>query len=97
MNVDDALLSKLTQLAKLELDPKRQEQLKGDLKNILAMVEKLKEVDVEGVQPLRYLTEVENDLRPDEIAHEIGREQALSNAPDQDETGQFFRVPRVVK
>ncbi|PHI19363.1 Asp-tRNA(Asn)/Glu-tRNA(Gln) amidotransferase GatCAB subunit C [Lewinellaceae bacterium SD302] len=97
MNVDDALLSRLTRLTKLELDTDRREQLKGDLKNILAMVDKLKEVDVEGVEPLRYLTEVENDLRPDEVAHEIDREKALRNAPDQDQDGQFFRVPRVVK
>lgn len=96
MTVDDALLSKLTKLTKLELTGQQQEKIKGDLKNILAMVEKLKEVDVDGVEPLRYLSEVENELRPDEVAHELKREQALKNAPDQDADGQFFRVPRVV-
>lgn len=96
MTVDDALLSKLTKLTKLELDDAKRDQIKGDLKNILAMVENLKEVDVEGVEPLVYLSEVENDLRPDEIAHELPREAALRNAPDQDESGTFFQVPRVV-
>lgn len=96
MTIDDVLLSKLTKLSKLELDEQRTNQIKGDLKNILAMVEKLKEVNVEGISPLVYLSEVENDLRPDEIAHQLDREAALKNAPETDDNGEFFKVPRVV-
>ncbi len=96
MNVNDELLSKLTRLAKLDLDKDQRMNVKNDLHRILTMVDKLKEVDVDGVEPLRYITSVENDLRPDEVGDELDRRKALDNAPDQDESGEFFRVPRVV-
>jgi aspartyl-tRNA(Asn)/glutamyl-tRNA(Gln) amidotransferase subunit C len=96
MNINDELLSKLTRLAKLDLDEDQRATVKNDLRRILTMIDKLKEVDVEGVEPLRYITSVENDLRPDEVGDELDRRKVLDNAPDQDEDGQFFRVPRVV-
>lgn len=97
MTVDDELLSHLSKLAKLDPQAEERKRLGDDLKNILAMVEKLGEVDVEGVEPLYYITDVENDLRPDAIANELPREKAMRNAPDQDEEGQFFRVPKVIE
>lgn len=96
MNINDELLSKLTRLAKLDLDEDQRASVKNDLRRILTMVDKLKEVDVEGIEPLRYITSVENDLRPDEVGEELDRRKILDNAPDRDETGSFFRVPRVV-
>lgn len=96
MNINDELLSKLTQLAKLDLDEDQRATVKNDLRRILTMIDKLREVDVDGVEPLRYITSVENDLRPDEVGDELDRRKVLDNAPDQDEDGQFFRVPRVV-
>ncbi len=97
MTVDDALISQLAELSRLELSPARREQLKGDLVNILGMVEQLDELDLTGVEPLRYVTEVENVLRPDEVRPHIDRSAALDNAPDADREGGFFKVPRVIE
>ncbi|WP_116127918.1 Asp-tRNA(Asn)/Glu-tRNA(Gln) amidotransferase subunit GatC [Lewinella sp. IMCC34183] len=94
MTVDDALVLRLADLAKLELPEARVQQLRGDLTRILDMVEKLNELDLDGVEPLRYVTEVERVLRPDRVGEHLDRERALSNAPDHD--GAFFRVPRVI-
>ncbi len=96
MTVDDALLSHLAKLAKLDPSSSERQRLTGDLKNILSMVEKLQELDLEGIEPLRYITAVKNDLRPDVVANELSREVALQNAPDTDAEGKFFRVPRVI-
>jgi aspartyl-tRNA(Asn)/glutamyl-tRNA(Gln) amidotransferase subunit C len=94
MTVDDELVLRLAKLAKLDLSPQRREQLRNDLVDILVMVEKLNELDLEDVEPLRYVTEVEQVLRPDRQTDHLDRPAAMANAPDSD--GQFFRVPRVI-
>ena len=97
MNVDDALISRLAKLARLSPSPAEAARLQEDLKNILGMVEKLNELELDAVEPLRYVTGAENVLRPDEAANHIDRSKALENAPDADREGGFFRVPRVIK
>ena len=94
MTVDDELVLRLADLAKLAVPPERTEKLRADLENVLAMVEKLNELDLEGVEPLRYVTDVEQSLRPDRSGRHLNRSTALENAPDSD--GEFFRVPRVI-
>ena len=94
MTVDDDLVLRLADLAKLEIPPARVDRLREDLTNILGMVEKLNELDLEGVEPLRYVTDVETTLRPDRVGDHLDRERAMENAPDTD--GVFLRVPRVI-
>ncbi|MCP9237742.1 Asp-tRNA(Asn)/Glu-tRNA(Gln) amidotransferase subunit GatC [Lewinella sp. JB7] len=94
MNVDEGLVLRLADLAKLALPPERVERLRTDLVNILGMVEKLNELDLDDVEPLRYVTEVEQVLRADRVGDHLDRATALANAPDSD--GEFFRVPRVI-
>ncbi len=94
MTVDDALVLRLAELSKLALPPERVGALRQDLVHILEMVEKLNELELNGVAPLRYVTEVEQCLRPDEVRGTLERERALRNAPDSD--GEFFKVPRVI-
>jgi len=67
----------------------------GDLNNILKMIEKLEEVDTEGVEPLTHMTDVVNAFRTDEVKNQLSREDALKNAPQTD--GKFFQVPKVIK
>ena len=94
MTVDDDLVLRLADLAKLEIPPARVDRLREDLTNILGMVEKLNELDLEGVEPLRYVTDVETTLRPDRVGDHLDRQRAMENAPDTD--GVFLRVPRVI-
>ena len=94
MTVDDALVLRLANLSKLAVAPAQVDRLRQDLENILAMVEKLNELDLEGVEPLRYVTDVTQQLRSDQAGHHLNRATALENAPDSD--GEFFRVPRVI-
>ncbi len=94
MQIDDQLISRLELLARLELSDAEKVRLKADLNSILGMVEKLNDLDVEGVEPLVYLNDAINRMREDQVANQVSREEALQNAPDQD--GTFFRVPKVI-
>lgn len=95
MQLDKQLISKLEKLARLQLDEAEREKLRGDLQRILNMVDKLRELDTSGVEPLVYLSEETNSFRSDEIGRQLSQKEALQNAPRQD--GQFFRVPKVIE
>jgi aspartyl-tRNA(Asn)/glutamyl-tRNA(Gln) amidotransferase subunit C len=93
MIIDNNLISKLEKLARLELGKTERNKIREDLNEILKMVEKLNDLDTEGVAPLVYVNEEnENVWRADQIKSDITREDALKNAPDQD--GTFFKVPK---
>ncbi len=94
MTIDTALIQRLEMLARLELSEVERESLRKDLNAILEMVEKLQELDTEGVEPLSHLSDTVNAFREDVVQGQAEREAALRNAPDSD--GQFFRVPKVI-
>lgn len=94
MQIDNQLILNLENLARLELAPAEREVLRGDLNNILSMIEKLNELHTNQVAPLVYINDEVNRLRADEVRHQISQTAALKNAPLQD--GTFFKVPKVL-
>ena len=95
MEVNNKLIEDLSRLAKLKFDEKSAEKMKEDLDKIIGFVDKLSEIDTEGVEPLIYLSDEVNVLRADKIAHEVSQENALKNAPQKD--SDYFKVPTVLK
>lgn len=95
MKIDNELVDRLAELAKLEFDEQAKEGLKKDLQKILDLVEKLEEVDVTGIEPLIYMTDEKNVLRKDVVKDTVTKEEALSNAPQRD--SDYFKVPKVIK
>ncbi len=95
MEVDDKMIDRLSDLAKLEFDKESKESIKKDFKNILKFMDKLNEVDTDGVEPLVYIIEEENKLREDKVIQEITKEEALKNAPNKD--SDFIKVAKVLK
>jgi aspartyl-tRNA(Asn)/glutamyl-tRNA(Gln) amidotransferase subunit C len=95
MEVNDALVDKLAHLSRLHFDETEKAAIKNDLQQMIAFVEKLNELDLEGVKPLLHISEEINVLREDEVKGSVSREEALKNAPMHD--GQFFKVPKVIK
>ena len=63
----------------------------AELSSILGHVERINELDLDGVAPTSHVVDVENVLRPDEQRPSLPRERALESAPDG--TGGGFRVP----
>jgi aspartyl-tRNA(Asn)/glutamyl-tRNA(Gln) amidotransferase subunit C len=95
MSIDQETLHKLAHLARLEVKPEDEQKMLGDLSGMLAFVEKLQEVNTEGVLPLTSMTHEVNQMREDIVLNELSREQALVNAPVKDH--QYFRVPKVIE
>ncbi len=95
MTIDRDLVLRLEKLARLQLSEEARGRITSDLNNILVMVEKLDELDTEGVKPLRHVIEEEHILREDVVNHTITKEEALRNAPDRDDN--YFKVPKVIQ
>lgn len=95
MEVNDAMVDKLANLARLSFNDAEKQEIKTDLQRMIAFVEKLDELDLDGVEPLLHMSGEMNVLREDEIKGSVSREQALKNAPLHDD--QFFKVPKVIK
>ena len=94
MEVNKDLILKLEKLARLELSETERSAIQKDLGNILVMVDKLNELDTDGVEPLVYISDEQNTLRDDEIKHQVSKVEAMKNAPNTD--GDFFRVPKMI-
>ena len=95
MKITNKLIEDIAALAKLEFDAKSAELMKADLEKIIGFVDKLSEIDTEGVDPLIYLSEEVNVLREDEIRAVISQVEALKNAPQKD--SDYFKVSTVLK
>lgn len=94
MEINDALISKLEKLAKLQLSDEEKKIIKQDLGNIIQMIDKIQEVDTDNVAPLQYINEDVNVLREDIAFNEISNEEALKNAPASQ--GPYIAVPKVI-
>jgi aspartyl-tRNA(Asn)/glutamyl-tRNA(Gln) amidotransferase subunit C len=95
MEVNDALVDKLAHLSRLHFNETEKAAIKNDLQRMIAFVDKLNELNLDGVEPQLFMSDEVNVLREDKIEGSISREEALKNAPVHDE--QFFKVPKVIK
>jgi aspartyl-tRNA(Asn)/glutamyl-tRNA(Gln) amidotransferase subunit C len=88
------MVEKIAHLARLKFPEADKEAIKNDLQRMIQFVEKLDELDLEGVEPLLHMSDAINVLREDQIRGSVSREEALKNAPSHDET--YFIVPKVI-
>ena len=93
--VDDATIEYVGILAKLELSREEREAAKRDMSRMLDYVDKLNELDTEGVEPMSHLFPVHNVFREGEVINADSREQILANAPEQKDGA--FKVPRTIE
>lgn len=94
MKVNNQLVDKVAELAKLEFDAQAKQKMISDMDKILSFVGKIEELDTEGVEPLIYMTQEANVLRNDEVGQHNTKEEALKNAPEKD--SDYFKVPKVL-
>ncbi len=95
MEVNDELVEKLANLARLTFEPTEKAEIKKDLQKMVSFIEKLNELDTTGVEPLLFMTDEANVLREDEVKGSVTRQEGLLNAPLKDE--HFFKVPKVIR
>jgi aspartyl-tRNA(Asn)/glutamyl-tRNA(Gln) amidotransferase subunit C len=95
MQVNDALIDKLSRLAMLQFNNEERQEIKSDLEKMIGFVDKLKELDTTGVEPLLHMSNNTDILREDVPGNMISRSDALQNAPLHDD--EYFKVPKVIK
>ena len=85
----------VARLARLELTAGEEQRLGAQLGQVLAYVEKLKELDVGHVEPMAHAVPLLNVVRADRVEPSLPHEEALRNAPAR--SGGLFQVPRIVE
>ncbi len=95
MKIDQETLAKIAHLARLDLDAKDIDKMLKDMNNMVNFVEKLKEVNTDGIEPLTTMSQEINALREDEVKPHLDHHQVLQNAPKKD--SDYFRVPKVLE
>jgi aspartyl-tRNA(Asn)/glutamyl-tRNA(Gln) amidotransferase subunit C len=81
----------VARLARLRLTDDEVERMTGELSKILEHVERMDELDLDGVEPTSHVVALQNVLRDDVPRESLPRERALESAPDAVAEG--FRVP----
>jgi aspartyl-tRNA(Asn)/glutamyl-tRNA(Gln) amidotransferase subunit C len=95
MSVDADTVRRIAHLARIAVAEDEVEHLRGELNAILAFVEQLSEVNVEGVEPMTSVLPMEMKQRADKVTDGGIRDDLLKNAPATEEG--FFLVPKVVE
>lgn len=95
MEITDEMIQKLEHLSRLDLSDEARASMKNDLVKMIDFVNKLKELDTEGVEPLIYMNEHELNMRDDVEHTDITHDEALQNAPDADTD--YIKVPKVLR
>ena len=95
MSVDAATVRRIAHLARIAVAEDEVEHLRGELNAILAFVEQLSEVDVEGVEPMTSVTPMRLKQRADVVTEGNMADAIIANAPLSDD--HYFMVPKVVE
>ena len=95
MSVDAATVRRIAHLARIAVAEDEVEHLRRELNAILAFVEQLSEVDVEGVEPMTSVIPMAMKKRRDEVTDGGIPDDILKNAPAAQDG--FFAVPKVVE
>ena len=85
----------VARLARLELSEAELETMRAQLTSILTYIDRLKALDVTGVEPTSHAVPLVNVMRDDEVAPSFPQDEMLRNAPDR--VGELFRVPRIIE
>ncbi len=95
MALNQQTIQNLSWLARLKLPAEREDKILNDLQSILDWVEQLKQVDVEGVEPLVSVTQGIAPMREDVVTEGGQQSDLMANAPESVQG--FYVVPKVVE
>ncbi len=95
MQITDETVDKIAELAKLKFEGEKKQEIKKDLNKVLDFVEKINELDTEGIEPLIHISDEINVLRADVSENNTTQQEALKNAPKKD--NYYFKIPKVIQ
>ena len=93
--ISDETIEYVGILAKLELSDEEKEAAKSDMGRMLDYIDKLNELDTNGVEPMSHVFPVHNVFREDVVTNGDDRDNMLANAPEERD-GQY-QVPKTVE
>ncbi|MAT75762.1 MAG: Asp-tRNA(Asn)/Glu-tRNA(Gln) amidotransferase subunit GatC [Candidatus Poribacteria bacterium] len=85
----------IANLARLTFDEQEIESYQYQLSRILDYIEKLNQLDTEGVPPTSHVIPIRNVMKPDEKRDLFQREDIIANAPSTEQG--YFEVPKVIE
>jgi len=95
MSIDATTVRRIAHLARVAVADEEVEHLRGEINAILAFVEQLAEVNVDGVEPMTSVTPMTMKKRPDVVTDGGDADAVLRNAPATENN--YFLVPKVVE
>lgn len=82
-------------LSRLSIPADQKTQYMQEIDNFLEYGEVLQQVDTEGIEPMAHVLPLRNVFRDDTVQPSLERQQALSNAPEQEDG--YFVVPQIIE
>lgn len=95
MSISKKEVAHVATLARLAPSAEDLELYTGQIQRILAHVDKISEIDTEGIEPTTSTTPVQRPMREDTVIKSLSQDDALSNAPAS-ERG-CFKVPKIIE
>jgi aspartyl-tRNA(Asn)/glutamyl-tRNA(Gln) amidotransferase subunit C len=95
MKIDTKVVDELAHLARLSYENEAKQEIVTELNKIIAFVEKLDEINADGIEPLIYMVDETNVVRKDTMKQDVSQDEGLKNAPKKD--SDYFRVPKVIE
>jgi aspartyl-tRNA(Asn)/glutamyl-tRNA(Gln) amidotransferase subunit C len=92
--IDQSQVRTVAKLSRLELTDEEVANFSVELSSILGYIEKLGELDTDGVEPLTHCLPIHNVFREDVPKPSLDNDAALANAPDRHD--EYFKVPKVL-
>lgn len=92
LNKDD--VKKIAYLSRISFTEEEIDEQYKQLNGIMEMMDVLRDIDTEGVEPLNHVLNIHNVLRDDEVKESLDPELVLANAPEEHEN--MFSVPKIV-
>jgi len=93
--MSDFNLKHIARLARLHFKDEELKVFESQVAGILKLVEELKEVNVDGVEPTSHPLDIKNVFREDEPKPSLSIEEFLKHSPRS--RGRFFEVPKVIE
>ena len=95
MRMSRAEVQRVAVLARLALSSEEEAELVGHFDKVLSYMEKLNELNTDGVEPLAHAVEIPAPLREDQVTNQAKADALLQNAPERQTD--FFKVPKIIE
>jgi|TARA_B100000795_G_scaffold214059_1_gene167754 aspartyl-tRNA(Asn)/glutamyl-tRNA(Gln) amidotransferase subunit C len=95
MSINKEEISKIAHLARIKVSQTEADEVEKKLDGILALIEKMQEVNTESIEPMSHALDITQPLREDEVTEKDIRDKSLSLAPHTENS--LFIVPQVIE